>query len=60
MGVYLFKKRKSILLLGIFLISIGLLLAYFKRGTEPEETIAGALCGLGFGVSIFSFARKKE
>lgn len=54
-----FKYRKEIILIGILLTISGAFLAYFKWGIEPQETIAGALCGVGFSLIIFTLGVKK-
>ncbi len=60
MNLYFYNNRKKILFIGVFLFLIGVVLAYLKWGFEPEETIAGVFCGLGFGISLLSFSLKKE
>jgi hypothetical protein len=58
MSQFLYKNKKAILLLGILLLLCGVVLAFSKWGIEPEETVAGFLCGLGFGVALISFGIK--
>jgi len=48
------------LVLGILLLLCGSIIGILKWGIEPEETIAGFLCGLGLGVIIISFAQKTD
>ena len=48
MNKKLYKNRKPLLLIGVLLTIFGILLAYFKWGIEPEETISGVLCGAEF------------
>jgi hypothetical protein len=55
----IYKNRKSILVISIILFTIGLLIAYYNWGTEPNETIGGVFCGLGLGISLISFSLKK-
>lgn len=59
MNHFLYNNRKKITFLGILFIIIGAVLAYLKWGIEPEETIAGVFCGLGFGLTILSLGMKK-
>jgi len=55
---FLYQNRKKILVFGFLLILFGAILAFKKWGIEPEETIAGFLCGLGVGISLISFGIK--
>lgn len=58
MGKKVYKNKKVVLIIGaVFLIS-GAILAYYKWGIEPEETISGILCGLGLSLTILSFGIK--
>lgn len=59
MNLYFYNNRRKILFVGVLLIIIGVVIAYSKWGIEPEETIAGVLCGLGFGIAIISLSLKK-
>lgn len=59
MSLYFYRNRKKILILGIILILSGASLAFLKWGIEPEETIAGFLVGLGFGIFLISIGSKK-
>ncbi len=34
-------------------------MAFIFWGVEPQETIAGVLCGIGFSVTIFYLSLKK-
>jgi len=58
MNQFLYKNKKKITFLGILFLISGLFLAYLKWGIEPQETIAGFLCGLGFGISVLGFGLK--
>ncbi|MCG1035055.1 hypothetical protein [Polaribacter sargassicola] len=55
----IYKNRKKLVLIGFLLTFFGALLAYLKWGIEPEETIAGFLCGIGASLILFSFGLKK-
>ena len=59
MNAYLYKNKLKITLLGVFSIITGTVLAYLKWGIEPEETIAGVFCGLGFGLTIIGLGLQK-
>lgn len=55
----IYQNRKTIGFFSIFLFLIGLIMAYFYWETEPQETISGALCGLGLSFTIIAFSLKK-
>ncbi|WP_405610356.1 hypothetical protein [Polaribacter sp. Asnod1-A03] len=54
----IYKNRKKLMLLGFLLLFFGALLTYLKWGIEPQETIAGLLCGIGLSLIIFPFSLK--
>jgi hypothetical protein len=55
----LYLHRKLIAVFCAMLLISGIIMAYFYWGIEPQETIAGALCGLGFGGFILFISLKK-
>lgn len=59
MSFYTCNNRKNITIIGLVLLVIGIVFAYIKWGVEPEETIAGVFCGLGFGMSVFGLGIQK-
>ncbi|MEO9572363.1 MAG: hypothetical protein ABJH82_11010 [Polaribacter sp.] len=59
MNSFFYNHRKKIPFVGVFLLILGIIVAYFKWGFEPEETIAGVLCGLGLSLTIIGFGIKK-
>lgn len=59
MNNLLYIHRKKIPFIGVFLFILGVILAYLKWGIEPQETIAGVLCGLGLSLTIIGFGIKK-
>ena len=56
----IYKHRTKIKNIGLVLLLVGLVLAYFYYGTEPHETIGGVLCGLGVSLLLISIAIKKS
>jgi len=38
---------------------LGIIMAYFYWNIEPQETIAGILCGIGISGFLLSFSLKK-
>ena len=60
MNKLLVKNKKTVIAIGILFCIVGVLLAYLKWGIEPEETIAGFLCGIGFSITILGLGIKKE
>ncbi len=60
MKLFFYRNRKKIQILSILLLVFGAILAYLNWGIEPEETIAGFLVGLGFGILLLSLNLKKE
>ncbi|CAM1349463.1 hypothetical protein [Tenacibaculum insulae] len=54
----IYKNRKKILFIGIFLTVLGIILGYCTYGTEPWETIGGFLSGFGIGVILLSLGLK--
>lgn len=58
MSKKVYKNKKIVLSTGSIFLLFGVLLAYNKWGLEPEETIAGVLCGLGLSLTILSFGIK--
>ena len=59
MNNFLIINQKRVIAFGIILIVLGVVFAYIKWGEEPEETIAGVLCGLGFGLTIIGLGIQK-
>ncbi|WP_397444638.1 hypothetical protein [Polaribacter sp. R77954] len=59
MNLFFYKNRKVILAVAILLLIIGIIMAYFYWGVEPQETISGAFCGIGLSIAIFSLSLKK-
>ncbi len=55
---FLYKNRSRLLAIGVLLILSGLILAFKKWRIEPEETIAGFLCGAGMGLVVVSLGLK--
>lgn len=55
---FLYSNRNLVLALAVLLIVAGALTGYIYYGTEPQETIGGFLCGLGFGVLLIYFSIK--
>lgn len=60
MNLFFYRNRKKIQAFSILLLLLGAILAFLNWGIEPEETIAGFLVGLGFGILLLSFNLKKE
>ncbi|MFD2529767.1 MULTISPECIES: hypothetical protein [Polaribacter] len=60
MNLFFYNNRKKIRAFSILLLLLGAILAFLNWGIEPEETIAGFLVGLGFGILLLSFNLKKE
>ncbi|GAB7255770.1 hypothetical protein [Polaribacter sp. OB-PA-B3] len=60
MKLFFYRNRKKIQILSILLLVFGAILAYLNWGIEPQETIAGFLVGLGFGILLLSLNLKKE
>ena len=54
----IYHNKKRIFIFALFITLIGIGISYYTYQTEPWETIGGFICGLGFGVSIFSLAIK--
>jgi|TARA_B110000977_G_scaffold99592_1_gene130751 CHASE3 domain sensor protein len=52
--------RKLIACIGVLLIIIGVFISYSYWNIEPQETIGGFLCGLGFGVLLLSNVTLKK
>ncbi|APZ45670.1 hypothetical protein BW723_04870 [Polaribacter reichenbachii] len=59
MKIDFYTHRKKFLVFGILSLISGVLLAFLKWGIEPEETIAGTLCGVGLPIIIISLSSKK-
>ena len=59
MNEKIYNNRKKILIIAILITLTGIGLSFLKWGIEPEETIAGFLCGLGVFTLIFSLGLKK-
>lgn len=56
----IYKNRKKILTVATLITIAGVVLSFLKWGVEPEETIAGFLCGLGVFTIIFSLGIKNS
>lgn len=59
MNSFFYKNRKKTLALGVVLLLSGVYLAFQKWGIEPQETLAGVLCGLGLGIVVISLSIKR-
>tara|TARA_R110002051_G_scaffold283373_1_gene345180 strand:+ start:676 stop:855 length:180 start_codon:yes stop_codon:yes gene_type:complete len=55
---FLYKNRNIVFGLALLLIISGAYLGYIFYGTEPQETIGGFLCGIGFGILLIYFSIK--
>lgn len=53
------KHREKVKYISILMLITGIAIAYFYYGTEPNETVGGFLCGLGFGLFLIYFAIKQ-
>ena len=49
-------SKKSKILLGVFIIVLGVLIAYITGDTEPWGTIGGFISALGAALILFSFS----
>ena len=59
MNKFLIRNKKNVIAFGLVLVVLGAIFAYLKWGDEPEETIAGVLCGLGFGLTVIGLGIQK-
>ncbi|CAL2102368.1 conserved protein of unknown function [Tenacibaculum sp. 190130A14a] len=59
MNQVVYRNRKKILIVSVFLLIIGFVMTYLKYGIEPWETIGGFLCGIGISFGIISLSSKK-
>jgi hypothetical protein len=57
---FLYKNRTKLLSLGVLSILSRAFLEIKNREVEPEETIAGFLCGLGLGITLISVSIKNQ
>lgn len=52
----IYNHRAKVKYSSILLFVIGIVITYFYYDTEPQETIGGFLCGLGFGLFLIYLA----
>ncbi|WP_088324221.1 hypothetical protein [Polaribacter tangerinus] len=57
---FLAKNSKIINFIGLLLIVLGAVISYFNWNVEPEETIGGFCCGLGFGLLIIGLTANEK
>ena len=55
---FLYRNRNGVLSLAILMLLGGAYTGYIYYGTEPNETIGGFICGLGFGVLLIYFSNR--
>lgn len=55
----IYNYRKTLRLIGIVALTIGLLMAYFYWNIEPQESISGVFCGIGVSMIIIFSSLKK-
>ena len=55
-----YTNRKTLFFIGITLLIIGGFAAFNFWSFEPQETISGVLCGIGFSFVLVSFGLKKS
>jgi uncharacterized membrane protein len=55
-----YTNRKTLFFIGITLLIIGGFAAFNFWSFEPQETISGVLCGIGFSSVLISFGLKKS
>lgn len=54
----IYNNRKNIFIVAIIIAVLGALMGYKMYGVEPWETVAGAICGFGFSIAVFTFSIK--
>ncbi len=55
----IYNNRKTLRIISILMMFLGVIIAYFCYDSEPWETIGGFLCGAGFAFFII-FVSLKE
>jgi uncharacterized membrane protein len=55
-----YTNRKTLFFIGITLLIIGGFAAFNFWVFEPQETISGVLCGIGFSILPIAFGLKKS